>query len=138
MRTAFVLAYGSIAIGSVAGCGDSAVTASNPEARPPHGSYSAVQVDRAFRSAGIPMIRLRLPGAGFLGLRPANARRDGTLGVLVFSSTVKARAWELSHASGDTPFRIRMLRRRNVVVREETLSRPQSARLTIALKALPP
>ena len=75
---------------------------------------------------------------GFVGLRPANVRKDGSFGVLVFTSARHAQAWEKLVASSPGAFRGRTSQRRNVVVREATMSGAQSARLATALKALPP
>jgi hypothetical protein len=104
---------------------------------PSHSSYTVAQVQRVFGSAGIVMERLPIPrrAFGFIALRPANVTKDGVF-ILVFTSTRNAQAWEALVASRRAPFPVRTFRRRNVVVREETLSSAQSARLATALKAL--
>ena len=107
---------------------------------PSHSSYTVAQVQRVFGSAGIVMERLPIPrrAFGFIALRPANVTEDGVFGILVFTRKHNAQAWEALVASRRVPFPVRTFRRRNVVVREETLSSAQSARLATALKALPP
>lgn len=116
------------------------VRANQPHARPQRSSYTVAQVRRAFDSARIVMERLPIPrnAFGFVGLRPANVRKDGSFGVLIFSSARNARAWEKLIASRRGAFPVRTSQRRNVVVREATMSGAQSARLATALKALPP